>query len=344
MPSLVGEVYARSPLPLGNGTFAPDGRLVVSHHPLYETAERVSVFTGPKTLAPFPNAIWNTPRGDSEDWLDAVLGLHTDARGCIWLLDMGTRSHVTPKFVIWDCRSDTLSRVIRLPPSVLTPHSEPNDFAIDEQRGAVYIADEGAGNGGDGSMAALIVLDTETGRARRRLEGRPGIRAEDRPLIIDGHEVMRTGKDGRRMRMRVGVDGIALDGHNEWLYYGPMTGDAIWRVRTDDLLNESLDDDALQRRLERYAARPNAGGMCMDAAGTLYLTEVEGRSIGCIDAAERRYWRVLTRDDLFWPDDVVSGPDGAIYVVVSQLPHAPPFNGGENRAQPPFVVVRFLPE
>jgi hypothetical protein len=341
--SLASEVYVRSPLPLGNGTFTPDGRLVVSHHPLYETPERVSVFTGSTTLAPFPNAMWNTPRDDSEDWLDAVLGLRTDTRGCVWLLDMGTRSGITPKLVVWDCRSDTLSRVIRLPASVLTPHSEPNDFAIDELHGAVYIADEGAGNGGDGSMAALIVVDTETGRARRRLGGQLGIRAEDRPLITDGREVMRTGKDGRRMPMRVGVDGIALDGHGEWLYYGPMTGDAIWRLRTADLLDESLDDDALQRRTERYADSPNSGGMCMDAAGALYLTEVEGLSIGCIDTVERRYRRVLTRDDLFWPDGIMSGPDGAIYVVVSQLPHAPPFNDGANNAQPPFVVVRFLP-
>ena len=79
-PLAGGELYAQSPIPLGNGTFTPDGCLVVSHHPMYETPERVSVFTGPLTLASFPNEAWNTPRGGSDDWLDAVLGLRTGAR------------------------------------------------------------------------------------------------------------------------------------------------------------------------------------------------------------------------------------------------------------------------
>lgn len=338
------EVYARSPIPLGNGTFTPDGRLVVSHHPMYKTAERVSVFTAPDALAPFPNTEWNTPREGSEDWLDAVLGLRTDTSGRVWLLDMGTRSNITPKFVVWDCHADKLARVLALPPSALNAYSEPNDFAIDERHGAVYIADEGAGNGGDGSMAALIVVDIESGRARRRLEGRAGIRSEDRPIVVDGRELIRTGEDGKRIRMRVGVDGIALDNAGEWLYYGPMTGDSIWRLRTVDLLNESLDDDALQRRAERYGDRPDTGGMWMDAADNLYLTEVAGSSIGCIPAADRLYHRILTTDDLYWPDGIMPGPDRAMYVVDSQLPHAPPLNGGENRGEPPFVVVRFWPQ
>jgi len=329
---------------LGNGTFAPDGQLIVSHHPIFETDRRVSVFTGPDTLAPFPNAEWNTPREGDEDWLDAVLGLRADSRGRVWLLDMGTRSSRAPRFVVWDCAGDRLARVLRMPESAFVPSSEPNDFAFDEARDAIYIADEDAGTGGDGSRAALVVVDMETGRTRRRLEGRLGIRAEDRPLVIDGRELVRTEKDGRRIPMRVGLDGIALDRRGEWLYLGPMTAPFIWRLRAADLHDASLDDNALHQRMERYAECPNTGGMWIDDADNLYLTEVEGRSVGRIDAADRRYRRILTRDDLFWPDDILEGPDGAMYVVVSQLPHAAPLNWGEDRSQLPFVVIRFHPE
>ena len=80
-PLAGGELYAQSPVPLGNGTFSPDGRLVVSHHPMCETPVRVSVFTGQPTLAPFPDEAWNTSREGSDDWLDAVPGQRTDARG-----------------------------------------------------------------------------------------------------------------------------------------------------------------------------------------------------------------------------------------------------------------------
>ncbi len=338
------EVYATSPLPLANGTFAPDGRLVVSHHPMFGTPQRVSVFTGPGTLEPFPSAAWNTPRDNDDDWLDAVQGLRTDTQGRVWLLDMGSRSGVTPKFVVWDCAANALSQIIRLPSSVLNEFSEPNDFVIDERHGAVYIADEGAGNGGDGSRGALIVVNTRTGQARRRLEGRPGILAEDCPIVIEGREVTEQTRGAGRRGLRVGVDGIALDHRSEWVYYGPLTGDAIWRLRTRDLLDERLDDDGLQRRAERYANRPNTGGMWMDAADNLYLAEIGGAAIGCIRPANRSYRRVLTREDLYWPDDVIPGPEGALYVVVSQLPSAPPLNGGERQPTFPFLVVRFWPQ
>lgn len=69
-----------------------------------------------------------------------------------------------------------------------------------------------------------------------------------------------------------------------------------------------------------------------------------GYSIGCIDPATRSYRRVLTRDELYWPDDVIPGPDDALYVVVSQLPTAPPLNEGQRQPSFPFLVVRFWPE
>lgn len=338
------EVYARSPLPLGNGTFTADGRLVVSHHPMYSTERRVSMFVTRDSLAPFPNAEWNAPRGDPARRLDAVLGLRTDSAGRVWLLDMGTRSKVPSRFVIWDTVADRLARVMELPADVLVPESEPNDFAIDEQHGAVYIADEGAGSGGDGSKAALIVVDIASGRARRRLQGRLGVRScDDRTVSLNGRAIIHTTDDCRHIPMRVGVDGIALDSASEWLYYGPMSGHAIWRLRTADLANDDLDDDTLELRAERYADRPISGGMCMDDAGGLYLTEVAGSSIGYIPPVDRKYRRILTREDMFWPDGITAGPDGLLYVIVSQLPCAPPLNGGENRSKPPFVIVRFRP-
>ncbi len=133
---------------------------------------------------------------------------------------MGSRSGITPKFVVWDCATDTLAQIIRLPLSVLNEVSEPNDSVIDERHGVVYIADEGAGNGGDGSRGALIVVDLKTGRARRRLEGRPGAVAEDRPIVMEGREVTEDVGSGERHALRVGVDGIALDHKREWVYYG----------------------------------------------------------------------------------------------------------------------------
>ena len=337
----LATIYATSDIPLGNGAFTADGRLVVSHHPMYETLPRVSVFAADGSLQPFPNLAWNTPGLNPMAYLDAVLGLHDDAQGRIWLADMGTRSKLQPKLVVWDTVADELWRVIPLPAAVITPYSEPNDFVVDERYGKVYLADEGAGGGGDGSRAALIVLDIATGAAERRLEGFRGIEPEARSLLIEDKPVERNNPDGSRTALRVGVDGIALDAASEWLYLSPLTGHTLWRLPVAALLDPALDDIELAACLERYAKKPNSGGICMDVGGNIYLTAVESSAIGRIDAKDRSYREVIRRNDMFWPDDVMPGPDGALYVVCSQLPYSPALARPGETPQLPFKVFRF---
>lgn len=340
--TIEASVYATTDTPLGNGAFTADGRLVVSHHPMYETPHRVSVFNPDGSLSPFPNLAWNTPGGDPTGWLDAVLGLHDDADGRVWLADMGTRSQVPPKFVVWDTKRDCLDRIV--PIGGVTKWSEPNDFVVDHARGQVYIADEGAGGGGDGSHGALIVIDLKTGTASRRMEGMDGMRAEAGELVIDGQVVARNGTLGVRTPLHVGVDGIAMDAAGEWLYLSPLNGTTLWRLRVDDLLDPGLDDDALHARLERYAAKPNSGGMAMAANGDLYLTVIERNAVGRIRAADRGYDEPVVRDDMFWPDGLMPGPDGAMYVVVTQLPRSPALARAGEAPVLPFKVLRFVPD
>lgn len=343
MTTIPVTIYKTTDTPLGNGAFTADGRLVVSHHPMYATPHRVSVFNSDGSLSPYPDLAWNTPVGDPAGWLDAVLGLHDDAQGRIWFADMGTRSRVPPKLVVWDTVADALCRVIPIAPTALTPHSEPNDFVVDHVRGKVYIADEGAGGGGDGSRGALIVIDLASEEAVRRLDGYDGMRAEAGRLMIDGLPVERNNPDGSRTALHVGVDGIALDAAGEWLYLSPLNGLTLWRLRVDDLLDPGLDDPSLAQRLERYADKPNSGGMAMTLNGDLYLTVIERNAVGRIAAADRSYDEPVARDDMFWPDGLMKGRDGALYVVVSQLPRSPPLaRPGENPVLP-FTVYRFEP-
>ncbi|QXQ07332.1 hypothetical protein KX816_04695 [Sphingosinicellaceae bacterium] len=341
MSRIEATIYAATDTPLGNGAFTADGRLVVSHHPMYATRHRVSVFLPDGSLAPFPNLGWNTPNDDPMTWLDAVLGLHDDAEGRIWLADMGTRSNIQPKLVVWDTRRDALWKVIPLPTAVLTPFSEPNDFVVDAPRGKVYIADEGAGGGGDGSRAALIVVDIQSGAAVRRLEGHEGILASHEPLLIDGLKVERNLPDGTREPIYVGVDGIVMDRSGEWLYLSPLNGKTLWRLRIRDLLDTALDDVMLAARLERYADKPNSGGMCMDRNGDIYLTAIESSAVGRIRATDRSYDEIVARPDMFWPDGIMEGPDGAFYVVCTQLPRSPTLARPGEQPELPFKVFRF---
>ena len=344
MTSIGATIYATTDTPLGNGAFTADGRLVVSHHPMYATPHRVSVFAADGSLSPFPNLAWNTPQDDPASWLDAVLGLRDDRHGRIWLADMGTRSGIPGKIVVWDTVADALWRVIPIPPHVVTPNSEPNDFVIDEARRLLYIADEGAGRGGDGSRAALIVLDITSGEARRRLEGVEGIRAERGPLTVAGRVIERNDADGSRQPLHVGIDGIAMDRAGEWLYLSPLNGRTMWRLKVADLLDPRLDDAALADRLCRYAPKPNSGGIWIGPNNDLYLTVIERNAIGRISGADRTYDEPVVRDDMFWPDGIMQGPDGALYVVVTQLPRSPALARAGERPEMPFKVFRFEPD
>lgn len=343
IPETLAEIAARIDLPLGNATFTPDGRIIASHHPMFETSVRVSEIVSPTETRPFPNPEWNTPRDGTESYLDAVLGLRSDADGVVWMLDMGSRSKITPKLVAWDTRVDRLHRVIPLGAPATIRESEPNDLVIDARHDRVYIADEGVGNGGDGSKGALIVVDLGSGEARRVLQGHRSTTPEpDRPIVVEGREMRRQGLL-LRSPMRVGADGIALDHRSEWLYHGPLNASQVYRVRVADLLDAGLDEAALGRRVEPYAARPNGGGMSIDAADNLYLTEVEGRAVGVIPAADRTYRRLATHPDMLWPDGLSAGPDGFLYVTIAQLPLSPPLNGGTDGSRPPYLLARFRP-
>jgi sugar lactone lactonase YvrE len=162
-------------------------------------------------------------------------------------------------------------------------------------------------------------------------------------MVIDGEPTVIKRPDGTTIRPRVGVNPIALDVMNQWLYFGPMSGDTLYRVRTRDLRDGALEPDELAGRVVRFGTRPISDGSSMDAAGNFYITDVTSNAIGVVDASGT--YRIIRQNDtlLSWPDAFSYGPDGYLYVVANQLHRGPVLNAGVNDAEPPFYVLRFRP-
>lgn len=325
---IVAEFSAEHPP--GNIAVTPDNRLIMSQHQFYGAPLRVVEVLDDGSVVPFPNEVWSSEPNSKGIGLNTVLGLRSDREGIVWMLDRSAGEGQPGKVVGWDTKSDELDRVIYLPQPIIASSPFLNDLAVDREHNAIYITDTAQGDD-----SALIVVDLYTGFSRRVLEGDISTRPEDIPLIVDERIINSGGEPAR-----IGVNPITIDPDNEWVYYGPMSGRSLYRIATEDLLDESLANEELAARVERYGDKPICDGITIDGAGNVYITSITNNAIGVVDQTGE--YRTLYQDDLLnWTDGMAFGPDDYIYVTVSQLHNSPPLNNGQNDSNPPFHLVRF---
>src|SRR4028118_745432 len=112
------EVVARLDDRPGNPALTPDGRLIVSLHPFpygepspYHVVEVME----DGSTQPFPNEEWSTAPDEEGVGLSAVIGVQSDRRGVVWIMDMGG-GELPPKLGAWDTRREALHRAPTTPP------------------------------------------------------------------------------------------------------------------------------------------------------------------------------------------------------------------------------------
>lgn len=327
------EVLARLTQGPGNVTVTTSGRRVISQHQFYEPQFSVVELSPDSATAPFPNREMNDRSRAGGVSLDSVLGIRSDADGVVWMLDNGMRSRATPKLIAWDTTRNRLSRVIYLPPPIAPQDAFVNDFTIDGRHKKIFIADPAGGKN-----AALIVVDMETGASRRVLEGHPSVVPENIDLVIDRRPVQVKDSSGRLARPHIGVNPITEDLENEWVYFGPMHGLSLYRVKADDLANEGIDAQTLASKVERYSAKPICDGISIDKDNNIYLGDLAENAIGVIKS-DRSYQQLAKSDQLSWVDSFSFGPGGRLYAVVNQLHRSATLNGGDGVSKPPYFLV-----
>lgn len=318
------EVMTELPGGPGNITVTPDGLVVVSVHPSFPAggAAAMAVTQGGEFS-------W-FPRGEGAAEMQRVLSVRADDQGRVWML-AGMPGPRPKTFYLADAETGDIVRTIE----VEAPGSFFNDMALALDHGVVVISDPGAGG-------ALAVLDVEAGTARRVLVGHPSVSPEDVDAPIDGIPLAQ-GRDaeGELIPMRSGVNPITIDSAHEWVYYGAMTATSLWRVRLSDLMDESLSEEELGARVERYGDKAPSAGITMDEAGNVYVADVGARGIG-VTAPDGSY-RVQVQDDVLldWPDGIAVGPDGYVYVAANGLYRGWASHQHLGPAEPPFPLVRF---
>jgi len=332
---------AHAPAGPGDMCVLPGGEYIVSCHQFFHPQYRVLKLDRSGEWHPFPNLSMNTRGSGDPAVLDSVLGVASDTRGIVWMLDNGRRSDTVPKLVAWDTRRDEFHRVIPIGSQALSPASFLRNLVLDPVLPYIYISDPA-----NGIHSAIIVVNIETGLSWRVLEGHHSVQMEPGvQLELEGRPITVRRPDGEVATPLTGVSPIAIDRKGEWLYYGPRDGASLFRIRADLIRRQDILPSVLESQVAGVSPKPICDSMVIDARGRIYFGDISRGAIDYVSPDEDYLnLRMLVQDPrVIWPGGLLIGPDGNLHFFSSQLHRTSFFNGGKDVSAPPFSIFQVKP-
>ncbi|HEY4273658.1 MAG TPA: L-dopachrome tautomerase-related protein [Candidatus Udaeobacter sp.] len=316
----------------GVGVSTKSGRIFVNF-PYWANEHPISVAEivngQPK---PFPNQEWNTAGTPGSHFI-CVQSVVVDDQDNLWVLDPASPKMQGivkggPKLVKIDLRTNQVAQTIPFGEDIAPNKNYLNDVRIDTGSGMAFITDSGKG--------AIVVVNLKNGKARRLLDGHPSTQPEKGfKLVVDGKELI---DQQKKAPPQIASDGIALDVKSGHLYFHALTAHTLYRIRTRFLTDENLSEQDLETKVENLGQTPAPDGMLEAPDGSLYLTDLEHNAVVHWNPATRRGEQVIADKRLMWPDTLSWGPNGELYVTVSQIENMPRFNNGKSTRSEPYKL------
>lgn len=98
-------------------------------------------------------------------------------------------------------------------------------------------------------------------------------------------------------------------------------------------------DDALAQQVVDHGQKGTADGLGEDTANRIYVTNWEQNAIN--RRLPNGLFETVVHDDrLLWPDTMVIGRDGYLYVIANQLHRQGGYNEGRDRREKPYSLFR----
>jgi sugar lactone lactonase YvrE len=305
-----------------------DGRIFVNF-PRWTEDAPVSVAEVMKdgSLKPYPDQRWNEWRNAKKDemapqdhWV-CVQSVVADRQGNLWVLDPAAPAQDKvvaggPKLVKIDLKANQPSQTISFTEDVAPQGSYLNDvrFSLDGRH--AYITDSGV-------KGALVVVDLQSGKARRVLDGHPSTQTEkDVQVKADGQVLRRP--DGRGIDFA--ADGIALTPDGRHLYWQAIKGKTLYRISTDTLANAQASDRDIAAKVETVGENGVADGLLITRRGDRMIVtapEEDALKVRILSGQQGSRPTILAQDkQLRWPDSLAEGPDGMLYFTTSRIQDA----------------------
>lgn len=313
-------------------TVSEGGRIFVNF-PRWTEDAPVSVAEVMKdgSLRPYPNEQWNAWRNVRRDEVDpsdhwvCVQSVVADGRGSVWVVDPAAPAvdglvPGGPKLARIDLATDRVAQVIPFGQDVAVPGSYLNDVRFSKDGRYAYLTDAG-------QRGALVVVDLPGGKARRVLDGHPSTQPEKGVVVRTDGRPLRY-PDGRPVLFA--ADSIALSSDGAWLYWKPLTGTTLYRIRTAALTGAGLAGQDISSQVQSYGkVGPTDGLWIARGTDTLYITSVEDNAVKArrLSQGPSGGLRTVVQDPrLRWPDTFSEGPDGTLYVTTSRIQDSAFFN------------------
>ncbi|MEA1833712.1 L-dopachrome tautomerase-related protein [Methylobacterium durans] len=312
-------------------TVSRDGRIFVNFPRWSEDAPvSVAELKNGKPV-PYPDEAWNAWRNAKADEISpkdhfvCVQSVVADGQDRLWVVDAAAPAMANvikdgPKLVGIDLKTNRVVRTIPFDTSTVLQASYLNDVRIAPDGKTAYLTDSGA-------EGALIVVDIDSGKAKRVLSGDPSTMPDKSVTVTyDGKPLRRP--DGRGVTFS--ADGIALSRDGGTLYWQAIKGKTLYSLPTDaltgwataSLVPETLTDRNLSGKIKVVGENGVADGLLIARRdGRMYVTSPQDDAVKVRDLANGQAGlTTLVQDSrLRWPDTFSEGPDGTIYVTTSHI-------------------------
>ena len=326
------EIVAKLDEPPGNLAVSETGRIFFTYHAESRPEIKVLELVDGQPV-PYPNLEFQSERGDGKPFFDQIFNVRIDRQNRLWTLDHGFHGLRQPRLLAFDLATNQLVHQFDFPAEITGWGSYIQDMQIDSKGEKIYIADIGV----LAKKPAIIVYDTKAKQARRILES-------DASVIEQDWEI---NSEGRKMYplfglfwMHPALDPIALDKQDEWLYFGAMSSDTLYRAKTADLNDAALSAPELSKRVEPYAKKSQCDGLTMDAENNIYVTSIEDGAINIINQ-NREQKTLLKNPQMRWPDGLSFGANGFVYIADSDIPDVMMQSKAHIKNSAPFYIFRF---
>jgi sugar lactone lactonase YvrE len=331
------EVYATfTDVRPANPAIAKDGSIFVTMHPI--DGAKVSVMKVNKNgkHTPFPNEDWASDPKNGIGIANAI-GIKVSEDNKLYILDWGDETNQA-KVVCWNLNKNILDRLYYIPAFSIKKNSFLQDFALDQKRGFIYIADMGRGDFLGEQVPAIIALNLKTGQTKRLLEKNETFMADEKGTLIDGKPLTVTTPDGKKV-LNLGLNPITIDPNYEYVYYSTVNAGFIYRIKASELGDFSKTDSQLALLIEQYGPKPSSDGISVDGEGNIYITSLSENGIGV--TTKGKYKLLFSNTEISWADGLSYGSDGYFYATVDQLHKSAALNGGTELATKPYKLIRF---